>query len=76
MTYDPIIEELNEIYSHLTPEQKGAVRVLVPGAGLGRLAFDIAKSGMQEKHNQNIVLINLHYLHYLLGFSCQGNLHI
>lgn len=52
VTYDPIIEELNEIYSHLTPEQKGAVRVLVPGAGLGRLAFDIAKSGFSCQGNE------------------------
>lgn len=28
---------------------RAAVRVLVPGAGLGRLAFDIAKSGTKKK---------------------------
>ncbi|KAG1456965.1 hypothetical protein G6F56_006714 [Rhizopus delemar] len=45
VTYDPIIRELNEMYQNVPFDKRGDVRVLVPGAGLGRLAFDIAKEG-------------------------------
>ncbi|CAO0797333.1 unnamed protein product [Mucor circinelloides] len=51
VTYDPIIQELNEIYKDLPMHDRGAVRVLVPGAGLGRLAFDIAKAGFSCQGN-------------------------
>ncbi|KAI8979511.1 N2227-like protein-domain-containing protein [Mycotypha africana] len=51
-TYDPIIEELNTLYKDLPTEKRGDVRVLVPGAGLGRLAFDIARSGFSCQGNE------------------------
>jgi hypothetical protein len=35
------------IYSH-SPRLK--LKVLVPGAGLGRLAYDVAKMGMVQPH--------------------------
>ncbi|KAI8073723.1 N2227-domain-containing protein, partial [Thamnidium elegans] len=52
VTYSPIINELNEIYKDVSYEDRGAIRVLVPGAGLGRLAFDIAKSGFSCQGNE------------------------
>ncbi|KAI8637200.1 N2227-like protein-domain-containing protein [Parasitella parasitica] len=51
-TYDPIIQELNAIYKDLPIHERGAIRVLVPGAGLGRLAFDIAKAGFSCQGNE------------------------
>lgn len=33
------------MYQNVPFDKRGDVRVLVPGAGLGRLAFDIAKEG-------------------------------
>jgi carnosine N-methyltransferase len=51
LTYEPLIRELNEIYRDVPIEKRGDVRVLVPGAGLGRLAFDIAKEGKQMRIN-------------------------
>ncbi|KAJ3125133.1 TATA box-binding protein-like protein 2 [Nowakowskiella sp. JEL0407] len=44
-------EEVSQIYAlenrfgNLSLEEKGSISVLVPGAGLGRLAYDIVKSG-------------------------------
>ncbi|KAI8376960.1 N2227-like protein-domain-containing protein [Blakeslea trispora] len=52
VTYDPIIQELNEIFKDVPIEKRGDVRVLVPGAGLGRLAFDIAKAGFSCQGNE------------------------
>ncbi|KAI8993126.1 N2227-like protein-domain-containing protein [Pilobolus umbonatus] len=52
VTYDPIIHELNEIYKDTPLDQRGGIRILVPGAGLGRLAFDIAKSGFSCQGNE------------------------
>ncbi|XP_059094125.1 carnosine N-methyltransferase-like [Tigriopus californicus] len=45
--YMPIIEELQEAF----PEKRG-VKILVPGAGLGRLAFDIAQAGFDCQGNE------------------------
>ncbi|KAG0167589.1 hypothetical protein DFQ28_000839 [Apophysomyces sp. BC1034] len=43
-TYGPILEELELIYENVELQDRGALRILVPGAGLGRLAFDIARA--------------------------------
>lgn len=45
--------------------------MLVPGAGLGRLAFDIAKAGMQHMNHPLCKVFN--GLSLCVGFSCQGN---
>ncbi|KAI8337102.1 N2227-like protein-domain-containing protein [Chlamydoabsidia padenii] len=50
--YVPIIEELESIYSSLSIAERGDVRVLVPGAGLGRLAYDIATHGFSCQGNE------------------------
>lgn len=49
--YQPIISEIEEEF----PESKvtrGDITVLVPGAGLGRLAFEIAKRGFACQGNE------------------------
>ncbi|KAK9374400.1 N2227-like protein-domain-containing protein [Lipomyces chichibuensis] len=47
--YGRVIRELNNLYS---PETRSDVRVLVPGAGLGRLAYDIACEGYVSQGNE------------------------
>ncbi|KAG1241034.1 hypothetical protein G6F68_017082 [Rhizopus microsporus] len=54
LTYEPLIRDLNEIYRDVPIEKRGDVRVLVPGAGLGRLAFDIAKEVVKEMNSHII----------------------
>ncbi|KAI8148881.1 N2227-like protein-domain-containing protein [Fennellomyces sp. T-0311] len=44
-TYGPILDELERIYGDVDEADRGKIRVLVPGAGLGRLAYDIASKG-------------------------------
>ncbi|CAO3597148.1 unnamed protein product [Absidia cylindrospora] len=50
--YVPIIEELESIYKSLSIAERGDIRVLVPGAGLGRLAYDIASHGFSCQGNE------------------------
>ena len=65
MSYAPILQELDRLYpkigdnndSGLDTTGKSAparskVKVLVPGAGLGRLAFDIANNGFECQGNE------------------------
>ncbi|KAK9237365.1 N2227-like protein-domain-containing protein [Lipomyces kononenkoae] len=47
--YGRIIRALNKLY---IPERRSQVRVLVPGAGLGRLAYDIACEGYVSQGNE------------------------
>ncbi|KAK9331259.1 N2227-like protein-domain-containing protein [Lipomyces starkeyi] len=47
--YGRVIRELNNLY---IPERRSEVRVLVPGAGLGRLAYDIACEGYVSQGNE------------------------
>jgi len=48
--YDPIFTELLRAYPDIN--SRNEVRVLVPGAGLGRLAFEIAKLGFNSEGNE------------------------
>ena len=41
--YGPILEELSRRFPDV--DQRGDVRVLVPGSGLGRLPFEIVTRG-------------------------------
>lgn len=43
--YAPIIDALLSHFHDIPDEARGKLRVLVPGAGLGRLAWDVAKLG-------------------------------
>ncbi|KAI8318427.1 N2227-like protein [Martensiomyces pterosporus] len=51
-TYGPLLNALEREFAHVKPESRGAIRVLVPGAGLGRLAFDICCRGFSSQGNE------------------------
>jgi carnosine N-methyltransferase len=65
--FDPIIEVLNtEFASRLTTEKelgKSDLKVLAPGAGLGRLVFDVCRAGYTVEGNE------ISY-HELMASSC------
>ncbi|CAI5441976.1 unnamed protein product [Caenorhabditis angaria] len=48
-TFTPIIEELNTIYE---PENRHNIRILVPGCGLGRMAYDLINEGYTVQGNE------------------------
>ncbi|RVD87302.1 uncharacterized protein DFL_001543 [Arthrobotrys flagrans] len=50
MTYGPILEAVDRLFGMTTP--RCDVRVLVPGSGLGRLAFDLARKGYCTEGNE------------------------
>ncbi|KAI9138371.1 N2227-like protein [Paraphysoderma sedebokerense] len=51
-TYQPMVEELLKAFSHIPEEQRSSLNVLVPGSGLGRLAFEVVKSGFSCQGNE------------------------
>ncbi|KAK4954707.1 hypothetical protein LTR66_013544 [Elasticomyces elasticus] len=50
--YDPILSALAAQFSHIRPQERHQVQVLVPGAGLGRLVFEICKAGWTVEGNE------------------------
>ncbi|GAA6015119.1 hypothetical protein JCM8202_004886 [Rhodotorula sphaerocarpa] len=50
--YSPILQALEDNYRHLLPAEKADVRVLVPGAGLGRLAWEVVRKGFSCQANE------------------------
>ncbi|KAL1302702.1 hypothetical protein AAFC00_003062 [Neodothiora populina] len=51
--FDPIINALNKLTAPvLSPSQRGRVNVLVPGAGLGRLVFELNRAGYAVEGNE------------------------
>ncbi|GEM09728.1 UPF0586 protein C9orf41-like protein [Rhodotorula toruloides] len=50
--YRPILDSLASSFSHLSPSEKAETRVLVPGAGLGRLAWEIVRAGFSCQANE------------------------
>ncbi|KIY48057.1 N2227-domain-containing protein [Fistulina hepatica ATCC 64428] len=57
-TYAPMKEALLEHFSGTSEEDRRNLRVLVPGAGLGRLAYDVAQLGFSCQGNE--------FSHYML----------
>lgn len=51
--YAPVMAALSQRFGHLSPAEKGRISVLVPGAGLGRLAYDIVVAGYAAQGNEN-----------------------
>ncbi|KAJ3067296.1 hypothetical protein HDU98_009518 [Podochytrium sp. JEL0797] len=51
-TYTPIMEALERQFGNVALEERGKISILVPGAGLGRLAFDIVRSGFTTQGNE------------------------
>ncbi|KAI0634305.1 N2227-domain-containing protein [Trametes polyzona] len=56
--YEPMKEALLQHFSDIPEQERGNFRVLVPGAGLGRLAWDVAKLGFACQGNE--------FSHYML----------
>ncbi|RIB25886.1 hypothetical protein C2G38_2012776 [Gigaspora rosea] len=50
--YKPLLEALIEFFKDVPAEERSSIRVLVPGAGLGRLAFDVVKQGFSCQGNE------------------------
>ena len=50
-TYEPILQELKNYFKDEKQYEKG-ISVLVPGAGLGRLMYKIAKLGFKSQGNE------------------------
>ncbi|TFK28276.1 N2227-domain-containing protein [Coprinopsis marcescibilis] len=51
--YKPMTDALVEYFSHAQmPDDRSKLRVLVPGAGLGRLAWDVANLGFSCQGNE------------------------
>ena len=52
-TYKPILDELKNFYKDRPKKDfEEGIRVLVPGAGLGRLMYEIAKLGFKTQGNE------------------------
>ncbi|KAJ2718835.1 hypothetical protein GGI07_005566 [Coemansia sp. Benny D115] len=51
-TYSPLLRALESEYAHVEPSQRGKIHVLVPGAGLGRLMFEICSRGFSCQGNE------------------------
>ncbi|KAL2314988.1 Carnosine N-methyltransferase [Schizosaccharomyces pombe] len=62
-TYAPFIEELNSLFPSDSID-RSKIRVLVPGSGLGRLAFDIAVEGFACQGNEfsYFMLLTSHFI--------------
>lgn len=50
-TYSVILDELKRLYGDQS-DSRNAVSVFVPGSGVGRLAFEIAKAGFKSQGNE------------------------
>ncbi|KAJ3008431.1 UNVERIFIED_CONTAM: hypothetical protein HDU68_003112 [Siphonaria sp. JEL0065] len=51
-TYEPIMEALERKFGDVPLAKRGSITILVPGAGLGRLAFDIVRKGFTTQGNE------------------------
>ncbi|KAF8523696.1 N2227-domain-containing protein [Hysterangium stoloniferum] len=50
--YTPMTDALLEHFSDIPSSERGSLRILVPGAGLARLALDVAKLGFACQGNE------------------------
>ena len=52
-TYKPILSELKKFFENKTKKEfQEGINILVPGAGLGRLMYEIAKLGFKSQGNE------------------------
>ncbi|KAJ3192735.1 hypothetical protein HK101_006029 [Irineochytrium annulatum] len=51
-TYKPILDALKDRFKDVRPADRGTISVLVPGAGLGRLCYDIVAQGFTVQGNE------------------------
>ncbi|EST05367.1 hypothetical protein PSEUBRA_005644 [Kalmanozyma brasiliensis GHG001] len=73
--YEPLLEAVAERYGKITFQERGHVRILVPGAGLGRLAFEYAAQGYSCQGNEFSFYMLL-ASHYILNKSSRVNEHV
>lgn len=52
LAYGPIIQTIEERFGSIPENERNLVRILVPGAGLGRLAFELAWRGFSTQGNE------------------------
>ena len=50
--YGPLLADLGARFDRLDGAARGRVRVLVPGAGLGRLVFEVGRAGFAAEGNE------------------------
>lgn len=62
--YAPIIQALVSHFGDIPEQERGNFRVLVPGAGLGRLAWDVAKLGFSCQGNEfsHLMLLSSYFI--------------
>ncbi|ELU06434.1 hypothetical protein CAPTEDRAFT_141416 [Capitella teleta] len=69
--YDPVIEEISRLFPG-DIKNLANVKILVPGAGLGRLAFEIARRGYSCQGNE-FSLFMLFASHFVLNKCTEVN---
>lgn len=72
--YTPLMNAVESRYGKIPFESRGHVRILVPGAGLGRLAFEYAAQGYSCQGNEFSFYMLL-ASHYILNKSTQVDEH-
>nr|XP_032525187.1 carnosine N-methyltransferase isoform X1 [Danaus plexippus plexippus] len=70
--YKPILDELEERYPRQEHCSRSSVRVLVPGAGLGRLAWEVAGRGFSCQGNE-FSLFMLFASNFILNKCVEAN---
>mmetsp|Transcript_9742 Transcript_9742/g.23111 ORF Transcript_9742/g.23111 Transcript_9742/m.23111 type:complete len:396 (+) Transcript_9742:369-1556(+) len=68
--YLPITDALEAYYSHYPVDQRYRLKVLLPGAGLGRLAYNVAKLGFSAQgceFSYQMLLSSNYILNYAPG---------
>lgn len=73
--YGPLMEAVTQRYGQIPFKDRAHVRILVPGAGLGRLAFEYAAEGYSCQGNEFSFYMLL-ASHYILNKSSQIDEHI
>jgi hypothetical protein len=66
--YDPVLAALDLEYQHIPRSHRGKIKILVPGAGLGRFVFEVNRAGYAVEGNE----ISYHQIiasNYMLNFT-------
>ncbi|PWN97760.1 N2227-domain-containing protein [Tilletiopsis washingtonensis] len=72
--YGPVLDALDARFGTIAAADRPAVRVLVPGAGLGRLAFEVAWQGYSCQGNEYSFFMLL-ASHWILNKSARRHEH-
>ena len=75
LAYGPILETLDRLVDGLSEAEKREYHVLVPGAGLGRLQFEICKRQMSAQGNECSMYM-LMVSNYLLNHTASPLQHV